>query len=79
MVQPTSAPLRRHFLPGVKVEYSVSPRQSSYRIQIHRIQVGQDEYKQNIYICQLLVFASFRNQQQDLFIYESITFFIDWL
>lgn len=39
MLQPCDAPLRRHFLPGVKVEYSVSPRQSAYRVQIHRIQV----------------------------------------
>ncbi|KAM7416667.1 hypothetical protein PAMA_018632 [Pampus argenteus] len=39
MLQPVDAPLRRHFLPGVKVEYSVSPRQSAYRIQIHRIQI----------------------------------------
>lgn len=39
MLQPCNAPLRRHFLPAVKVEYSVSTRQSSYRIQIHRIQV----------------------------------------
>ncbi|XP_070690657.1 intermembrane lipid transfer protein VPS13A [Pempheris klunzingeri] len=39
MLQPCDAPLRRHFLPGVKVEYSVSPRQSAYRVQIHRIQI----------------------------------------
>ncbi|XP_058492942.1 vacuolar protein sorting-associated protein 13A isoform X2 [Solea solea] len=39
MLQPCNAPLRRHFLPGVKVEYSVSPRQSAYRVQIHRIQI----------------------------------------
>ncbi|KAM6944423.1 intermembrane lipid transfer protein VPS13A isoform 1-T1 [Lycodopsis pacificus] len=39
MLQPCDAPLRRHFLPGVKVEYSVSPRQSAYRIQIHRVQI----------------------------------------
>lgn len=39
LLQPCDAPLRRHFLPGVKVEYSVSPRQSSYRVQIHHIQV----------------------------------------
>ncbi|XP_034396534.1 vacuolar protein sorting-associated protein 13A isoform X4 [Cyclopterus lumpus] len=39
MLQPCEAPLRRHFLPGVKVEYSVSPRQSAYRVQIHRIQI----------------------------------------
>lgn len=39
MLQPYSSPLRRSFLPGVKVEYSVSPRQSSYRVQINRIQI----------------------------------------
>lgn len=39
MLQPCDAPLRRHFLPGVKIEYSVSPRQSAYRVQIHRIQI----------------------------------------
>ncbi|XP_033475720.2 intermembrane lipid transfer protein VPS13A isoform X1 [Epinephelus lanceolatus] len=39
MLQPSDAPLRRHFLPGVKVEYSVSPRQVAYRVQIHRIQI----------------------------------------
>ncbi|KAM9858498.1 intermembrane lipid transfer protein VPS13A [Aulostomus maculatus] len=39
MLQPCDAPLRRHFLPGVKVEYSISPRQRAYRLQIHRIQI----------------------------------------
>ncbi|KAM4616365.1 intermembrane lipid transfer protein VPS13A [Polymixia lowei] len=39
MLQPYDAPIRRNFLPGVKVEYSVSPRQSSYRVQINRIQI----------------------------------------
>uniref|UniRef100_A0A8C4GTJ0 Vacuolar protein sorting 13 homolog A n=1 Tax=Dicentrarchus labrax TaxID=13489 RepID=A0A8C4GTJ0_DICLA len=39
MLQPCDAPLRRNFLPGVKVEYSVSPRQSAYRVQVHRIQI----------------------------------------
>ncbi|XP_017269300.1 vacuolar protein sorting-associated protein 13A isoform X2 [Kryptolebias marmoratus] len=39
MHQPVDAPIRRHFLPGVKVEYSVSPRQKTYRVQIHRIQI----------------------------------------
>ncbi|XP_028269802.1 intermembrane lipid transfer protein VPS13A isoform X2 [Parambassis ranga] len=39
MFQPCDAPLRRHFLPGVKVEYSVSPRQRAYRVQINRIQI----------------------------------------
>lgn len=34
MFQPTDARLRRHFLPGVKIEYSVSPRQKAYRVQI---------------------------------------------
>lgn len=45
MLHPCDAPLRRHFLPGVKVEYSVSPRQSAYRVQIHRIQVNRTHYK----------------------------------
>ncbi|XP_051807014.1 vacuolar protein sorting-associated protein 13A isoform X1 [Acanthochromis polyacanthus] len=39
MLQPVEAPLRRHFLPGVKVEYSISPRQRAYRVKIHRIQI----------------------------------------
>ncbi|XP_078141113.1 intermembrane lipid transfer protein VPS13A isoform X2 [Centroberyx gerrardi] len=39
MMLPYDAPLRRNFLPGVKVEYSVSPRQSAYRVQINRIQI----------------------------------------
>uniref|UniRef100_A0A3Q3WPE0 Uncharacterized protein n=1 Tax=Mola mola TaxID=94237 RepID=A0A3Q3WPE0_MOLML len=39
MLQPYSAPLRRHFLPGLKIEYSVSSRQRAYRVQIHRIQI----------------------------------------
>ncbi|KAM4746510.1 intermembrane lipid transfer protein VPS13A isoform 2-T2 [Anableps anableps] len=39
MLQPVDAPLRRHYLPGVKVEYSISPRQRAYRVQIHRIQI----------------------------------------
>ncbi|KAL0979681.1 hypothetical protein UPYG_G00188180 [Umbra pygmaea] len=39
MMLPYDAPIRRNFLPGVKVEYSVSARQSAYRIQINRIQI----------------------------------------
>ncbi|XP_061789259.1 intermembrane lipid transfer protein VPS13A isoform X1 [Nerophis lumbriciformis] len=39
LLQPCSAPLRRHFVPGVKVEYSTSLRQSTYRVQIHRLQI----------------------------------------
>ncbi|XP_028980284.2 vacuolar protein sorting-associated protein 13A isoform X3 [Esox lucius] len=39
MMQPYDAPIRRNFLPGVKVEYSVSARQSAYRVQINRIQI----------------------------------------
>uniref|UniRef100_A0A096M2S5 Vacuolar protein sorting 13 homolog A n=1 Tax=Poecilia formosa TaxID=48698 RepID=A0A096M2S5_POEFO len=39
MLQPVAAPLRRLHLPGVKVEYSISPRQRAYRVQIHRIQI----------------------------------------
>ncbi|XP_023658646.1 intermembrane lipid transfer protein VPS13A isoform X2 [Paramormyrops kingsleyae] len=36
---PNECPLRRNFLPAVKVEYSVSARQKAYRIQINRIQI----------------------------------------
>jgi vacuolar protein sorting-associated protein 13A/C len=43
MMKPCDAPIRRNFLPGVKVEYSVSARQSAYRVQINRIQVGSRE------------------------------------
>ncbi|XP_068616831.1 intermembrane lipid transfer protein VPS13A [Brachionichthys hirsutus] len=39
MHKPLNTPLRRHFLPGLKVEYSISPRQRAYRLQIHRIQI----------------------------------------
>ncbi|CAL8249330.1 unnamed protein product [Merluccius merluccius] len=39
VLQPYDAPLRRNYLPGVKVEYSVSSRQSSYRVQVNRIQI----------------------------------------
>uniref|UniRef100_A0A8C7Q7C0 Vacuolar protein sorting 13 homolog A n=1 Tax=Oncorhynchus mykiss TaxID=8022 RepID=A0A8C7Q7C0_ONCMY len=39
MMKPCDAPIRRNFLPGVKVEYSVSARQSAYRVQINRIQI----------------------------------------
>ncbi|XP_066567209.1 intermembrane lipid transfer protein VPS13A isoform X2 [Amia ocellicauda] len=39
ILQPNEAPIRRNFLPAVKVEYSVSARQKSYRIQINRIQI----------------------------------------
>uniref|UniRef100_A0A672P1C5 Vacuolar protein sorting 13 homolog A n=1 Tax=Sinocyclocheilus grahami TaxID=75366 RepID=A0A672P1C5_SINGR len=36
---PFDAPLRRNFLPALKVEYSVSARQKTYRVQINRIQI----------------------------------------
>ncbi|XP_051963977.1 intermembrane lipid transfer protein VPS13A-like isoform X2 [Xyrauchen texanus] len=39
MLQPYDAPLRRNFLPALKVEYSVSTRQKAYRVQINRIQI----------------------------------------
>ncbi|XP_028822843.1 vacuolar protein sorting-associated protein 13A-like isoform X3 [Denticeps clupeoides] len=39
MYQPHEALLRRNFLPALKVEYKVSARQRSYRIQINRIQI----------------------------------------
>ena len=39
MFKPFKADLKRTFLPGVKVQYSISPQQSSYRITINRIQI----------------------------------------
>ncbi|KAJ8285413.1 hypothetical protein GJAV_G00026530 [Gymnothorax javanicus] len=39
VLQPYESPLRRNFMPGVKVEYSVSARQRAYRVQINRIQI----------------------------------------
>ncbi|XP_061117583.1 vacuolar protein sorting-associated protein 13A isoform X1 [Conger conger] len=39
VLHPYDSPLRRNFLPGVKVEYSVSARQKAYRVQINRIQI----------------------------------------
>uniref|UniRef100_A0A8B9RG09 Vacuolar protein sorting 13 homolog A n=1 Tax=Astyanax mexicanus TaxID=7994 RepID=A0A8B9RG09_ASTMX len=39
MLQPYDAPLRRNFLPALKVEYSVSARQKAYRVQINRVQI----------------------------------------
>ncbi|KAG2465751.1 VP13A protein, partial [Polypterus senegalus] len=39
MFLPNEAPIRRNFLPALKVEYSVSARQKSYRIQLYRIQI----------------------------------------
>uniref|UniRef100_A0A4W4DQ44 Vacuolar protein sorting 13 homolog A n=1 Tax=Electrophorus electricus TaxID=8005 RepID=A0A4W4DQ44_ELEEL len=39
ILQPYDAPVRRNFLPALKVEYSVSARQKAYRVQINRIQV----------------------------------------
>ncbi|KAG9337212.1 hypothetical protein JZ751_029692, partial [Albula glossodonta] len=39
VLHPYDSPLRRNFLPAVKVEYSISARQKAYRIQINRIQI----------------------------------------
>ncbi|KAJ8413943.1 hypothetical protein AAFF_G00065410 [Aldrovandia affinis] len=39
VLHPYDSPLRRNFLPAVKVEYKVSARQKAYRIQINRIQI----------------------------------------
>ncbi|XP_057213555.1 vacuolar protein sorting-associated protein 13A isoform X1 [Triplophysa rosa] len=39
VLQPFDAPLRRNFLPALKVEYSVSTCQKTYRVQINRIQI----------------------------------------
>ena len=46
VLQPYESPLRRNFLPGVKVEFSVSARQKAYRVQINRIQVRENKHFQ---------------------------------
>lgn len=38
-VQPTLTPVRRSFLPALKVEYSASAHQTSIRLQVYRIQI----------------------------------------
>ncbi|XP_053558459.1 intermembrane lipid transfer protein VPS13A isoform X2 [Bombina bombina] len=38
-LQPTSEPVRRSFLPALKIEYSASAHQTSIRLQVYRIQV----------------------------------------
>lgn len=38
--QPNEIPIRRNYLPALKVEYSSSAHQKSFRIQIYRIQVS---------------------------------------
>ncbi|XP_063769904.1 intermembrane lipid transfer protein VPS13A [Pseudophryne corroboree] len=38
-LQPTQAPVRRSFLPALKLEYSASAHQTSIRLQIYRIQI----------------------------------------
>uniref|UniRef100_A0A8C3VDH9 Vacuolar protein sorting 13 homolog A n=1 Tax=Catharus ustulatus TaxID=91951 RepID=A0A8C3VDH9_CATUS len=39
MQQPNEIPIRRNYLPALKVEYSSSAHQKSFRIQIYRIQI----------------------------------------
>uniref|UniRef100_A0A670J3P0 Vacuolar protein sorting 13 homolog A n=1 Tax=Podarcis muralis TaxID=64176 RepID=A0A670J3P0_PODMU len=39
MLQPNEVPVRRSFLPALKVQYSTSEHQSSFRVQIYRIQI----------------------------------------
>uniref|UniRef100_A0A6J0T466 Intermembrane lipid transfer protein VPS13A isoform X2 n=1 Tax=Pogona vitticeps TaxID=103695 RepID=A0A6J0T466_9SAUR len=39
ILQPTEIPVRRSFLPALKVQYSTSEHQSSFRVQIYRIQI----------------------------------------
>lgn len=38
-VQPSPAPVRRSFLPALKIEYSASAHQTSIRLQLYRIQI----------------------------------------
>ncbi|KAM6169962.1 intermembrane lipid transfer protein VPS13A [Rhynchocyon petersi] len=39
ILQPHVIPVRRNYLPALKVEYSTSAHQSSFRVQIYRIQI----------------------------------------
>uniref|UniRef100_A0A8B9SEM5 Vacuolar protein sorting-associated protein 13A n=1 Tax=Apteryx owenii TaxID=8824 RepID=A0A8B9SEM5_APTOW len=39
MQQPNEIPIRRNYLPALKVEYSSSAHQKSFRIQVYRIQI----------------------------------------
>uniref|UniRef100_A0A803SKW8 Vacuolar protein sorting 13 homolog A n=1 Tax=Anolis carolinensis TaxID=28377 RepID=A0A803SKW8_ANOCA len=39
ILQPSEIPVRRSFLPALKVQYSTSEHQSSFRVQIYRIQI----------------------------------------
>ncbi|KAG8455268.1 hypothetical protein GDO86_001462, partial [Hymenochirus boettgeri] len=38
-LQPTTGPIRRSFLPALKLEYSASAHQTSIRLQVYRIQI----------------------------------------
>ncbi|KAE8633133.1 hypothetical protein XENTR_v10001793 [Xenopus tropicalis] len=38
-IQPTTDPIRRSFLPALKLEYSASAHQTSIRLQVYRIQI----------------------------------------
>lgn len=40
ILQPHEIAIRRNYLPALKVEYNTSAHQSSFRIQIYRIQVS---------------------------------------
>uniref|UniRef100_A0A8D0HJA7 Vacuolar protein sorting 13 homolog A n=1 Tax=Sphenodon punctatus TaxID=8508 RepID=A0A8D0HJA7_SPHPU len=39
ILQPNEIPLRRNFLPALKIEYSTSEHQTSFRVQIYQIQI----------------------------------------
>lgn len=48
ILQPHVIAIRRNYLPALKVEYSTSAHQSSFRIQIYRIQVSLKRYSNHI-------------------------------
>ncbi|XP_048449432.1 vacuolar protein sorting-associated protein 13A [Rhincodon typus] len=39
LLQPSEVPIRRNYLPAIKVEYTVSTHQKSLRVQIYKIQI----------------------------------------
>lgn len=64
MLRPYDAPLRRNFLPALKVEYSVSAKQKAYRVQINRVQVrlSHTTSQHIVYTCMFCYFAGIKTK-----------------
>ena len=57
--QPNEIPIRRNYLPALKVEYSSSAHQKSFRIQIYRIQVSLVKKTWICHVSNLIVLTGF--------------------